>query len=813
MALFSASTIASSTVQNNTQTCYHCGEINPNQHLHIADKYFCCQGCMSVFSLLNQAGLCSYYDLNPNAGINKRQEVRQNKFAYLEDTGIVQSLISFQDDAHTHITFYIPFIHCSSCVYLLERLYLLDSGVKRVDLQFLKKEVQLIFNHKEISLRGVVELLSSIGYEPHISLQQLSKKKPVIRKQLVYRLGVAGFCFGNIMLLSFPEYFSNQVHQEAYLGNLFRYISLFLSLPVFFYSSMEFFQAAWKGFKHQYLNIDAPVSLAIIVCFVRSLIDILGNTGPGFLESMSGIVFFMLIGRLLQERTYGQLSFERDYTDYFPIAATVIADEEQVPTPLPKIKVNDTLLIHNNELVPADGIIVKGQAQIDYSFVTGESTPVTKSIGSIVYAGGKQLGADMEILTIKEVAQSYLTNLWNKHKAIHKNDDLIFKQASIHIIAKYFTWVVLAIAILAGVYWSFVNPVKVWPAVTAVLIVACPCALLLTSTFCNGYLLRILEKNGLFVRNANLIEPFGQIDTLVFDKTGTLTASSQIEATYHGELLTTAHKQWLASVTIPSLHALAKPVQRLLQVKEALPVTQFKEYAGLGVEGVVEGHHIAIGTATHLHISDPALLANQGTCLFVKMDGVYMGYFELRQGLREGVQHMFAAMSRHMHCILLSGDQSYQQAYLQKHLGAQITMKFQQSPEDKLEYIKYLQAQGRKVAMIGDGLNDAGALMQSDIGICIAEDTNTFTPAGDAILEGKKMGALHKFFRLAANAKLIIRTCFVFSVVYNLIGIFFAVQGLLSPLMAAVLMPCSTLTIVLITYFTSKGLAGKYGLD
>lgn len=788
--------------------CFHCGEDCPDASLKVDEKYFCCNGCLSVYQLLNKTGLCSYYDLNPNAGINRRKEDRTNKFAYLDETSIQQSLIKFREGGQIHVTFYIPFIHCSSCVYLLQNLHRLHQGIVRSDIQFLKKEVSIIYKENKISLRSVVELLSDIGYEPHISLNELENRKSKVNRSLIYKLGVAGFCFGNIMLLSFPEYFSHDANQELFLGNIFRYLNVILALPVFFYSASPFFISGWKGLKHRHLNIDFPVALAILATFVRSLTEVFSSSGGGYFDSMAGIVFFMLVGRVLQDKTYKQLSFERNYTDYFPAAATVIDKSgREIPTPLPKIKAGDELRIFNNELVIADGILTKGNAQIDYSFVTGESVPVKKEIGELIYAGGKQLGGVIEMLTVKEVAQSYLTALWNRDAGGMQEKDN--ERASfVHKLAQNFTLIVLSIAFVAAMFWWKNDPSKIWPSVTAVLIIACPCGLLLTSTFTNGYLMRILGKNGLFLRNAHVIEPLGKLNHIVFDKTGTITSSRSMQADLKAGL-TETEKKYIASLAIPTTHSLSKPVKKLLGTDKVLPVAGFKEHPGLGAEGVVEEHFIRIGTSSFMKTDlQPG---EKGTILWIEIDGRIRGYFVLEQSLREGLKEMFDRLKQKVKFSLLSGDGAYQRSYFSENLG-EIEMQFEQKPEEKLQYIRKLQNEGKIVGMTGDGLNDAGALKASDVGICIAEDTHQFTPAGDVILEGDKLKYFDRFIRLCSGSKNIIRTCFGFSVIYNVVGIFFAVQGLLSPLMAAILMPSSTLTIVSLTFITSRIAAKRLGL-
>lgn len=796
-----------------TQTsCYHCGEDCPNNAISLDDKRFCCRGCQSVYLLLQETGLCHYYQLNEHAGINLREENRKDKFAFLEEAPIQQALIRFRNGKETHVNFYIPYIHCSSCMYLLEQLHRINPGVIRTDVQFLKKEAGIIFDENKLSLRELVELLSSLGYEPHISLQQMQKTRPKVARNLIYRLGVAGFCFGNIMLLSFPEYFSEDVQQEQYLGIIFRYLSLLLSLPVFFYCASIFLKSAWKGLRNKHINVDFPVAIAIIATFGRSIVDVLLHHGSGYFDSLSGIVFFMLVGRVLQDKTYGSLSFDRDYTDYFPIAATLIKDEKMVSCPLPEIKAGDTLKIHNNELIPADGILSRGKARIDYSFVTGESVPVICAMGEMIYAGGKQLGSDIEMLTVKEVAQSYLTSLWNKE---HLQEDHEAKQheahSFVHALATNFTWIVLAIALLTALYWANHDTAKIWPAVTTILIIACPCALLLTSTFTRGYLLRILGKNGLFLRNAHVIEPLGNLSHLVFDKTGTLTATEQMRAAHFGAILSQEDQNIIASITHPTTHAMSRPVRNILQNARLYEVFDFKEYPGLGVSGTVKGKTVKIGTVGWMDAS-AYTIDQKGTALLIEIDGEAKGYFILSQGLRQGISGLFTKLQELAQISMLSGDMPHQESLLRSVAGNKPKLLFRQQPADKLNYVKALQEQGQIVGMIGDGLNDAGALKQSNVGICIAEDTNSFSPAGDAILKGDQLQVLDKMVRLCKSSRLIIILCFSFSFLYNTIGLFLAVQAKLSPIAAAILMPCSTLSIIFLTYVVSNIRSKQLGL-
>ena len=759
-----------------------------------------------VYSILNETGLCEYYDLNENPGINQRANVRPDKFAFLDEEKTQRRLISFRNEQQVHVTFYLPQMHCSSCLYLLENLHRINPGVVSSKVNFTRKEVDIVFLSAATSLRQVAETLTRIGYEPYISLNDLKEKRPGIDKSLVFQVGVAGFCFGNIMLLSFPEYLGIDASETA-LRAVFRWISFGLAIPVLLYSALPFYTSSWKSLRHKFLNIDAPIALAIIITFIRSAYEVINGTGGGYFDSMTGIVFFMLAGRILQDKTYRQLSFERDYTSYFPVAISVLRDDKEIPTQLPDIKPGDTLLIHNEELIPADGILSKGKAFIDYSFVTGESLPVAKEVGELVYAGGKQTGGNMEILVVKEVTQSYLTRLWNKEEM--KSDKAEKSVSFVHLLSRWFTYILLVIATVTAIYWQVVDPSRTWPAVTAIFIIACPCALLLSNSFTNGNILRILGRNQFYFRNAQVIEDVAKVTHIVFDKTGTLTSTRRQDIIYEGRGLTRRQEEQVAALAACSIHPLSRSLAGFLQVSRKPELQAFREVPGQGIEGLCDGDRIKLGSY--------AFVAGEkshetGTAVFVSFNEQFLGYYLFTNHYRDQVPELLRQLKKHYRLSVLSGDSDAEKNTLKTLLGANATLLFQQRPEDKLHYIQQLQRGGANVMMIGDGLNDAGALKQSDVGIAISEQTNNFTPSSDAIIAAGQLPGLTRFIRLCAANHNIVVASFVLSIVYNVIGLFFAVQGNLSPLIAAILMPSSSLSILLLTFGSSSFLAARMGL-
>lgn len=789
-------------------TCYHCGENVDNTQYHIENKNFCCRGCQTVYEIINKNNLCSYYDIENAPGINQKQEVRKGKFDFLDDDQIIKKLTHFQDDTHQHVIFYLPQMHCSSCIWILENLSKIDTGVIKSQVNFVKKEVTVIYNYQKTSLKKVAEALTLIGYEPHISLNDVNSNK--IKKYdttRIVKIGIAGFCFGNIMMLSFPEYFSLGKPDDSGLKFWFNYLNLFLSLPVFFYSAAEFFISGYKGLRQNFLNIDAPIALAVLITFTRSVYEILSNTGSGYLDSMCGIVFFMLIGRYFQNKTYQSISFDRDFTSYFPLGVSVInSDGSEKQISVADLKVGDRIKIHNEEIVPADSILFLGKATIDYSFVTGESLPVEKSIGEIVYAGGKQTSGAIELEVVKEISQSYLTQLWNNETFKENKDEV--KVSFIHQISRYFTYILFSIAFVSAVYWMFNDQSKVWNAITSVLIVACPCALLLSATFTNGNMIRILNKYKLYVKNASVIENMADIDTIVFDKTGTITEQGKSEIIYQGQDLSSEQTQLIRSLANQSNHPLSKSVVSYLPFSKRLNVKNYKEFKGFGTSALINDHFIKMGSYEFV-LNKNSTYVNAGSRVYISIDNEFTGFFNIKNSYRPGLEQIISSLGSQFDLKILSGDNDSEKEYLKNMFGDKSEMLFEQKPEDKLNFIKQLQSNHKKVLMIGDGLNDAGALKQSNVGIAISDDTNNFSPACDAVLSGKKFTLLKELINYCRKQKNIIFSSFVLSILYNFVGLFFAVQGDLEPVIAAILMPVSSISIVLLT----TGLSSFYELN
>lgn len=795
------------------QHCHHCGEECLEHDIVFEQKHFCCQGCCTVFRILQENDLEIYYQLEENPGLRISDKA---ELEFLDNPDIRSELIDFSEGNRSRVSFRIPAIHCSSCIYLLENLPRIEASVLSSQVNFGRKQVDILFDEEQLSLKELVALLHRIGYEPVIRAGGKEEiRQDTGERTLAWKIGLAGFCFGNIMLLSFPEYVSGGSEIPARYMAIFNWISVGLSLPVLFYSGRDYFLSAFKSLRERYLGIDVPIVLGMLALFFRSIYEIAVLGEAGYLDSLAGLVFFLLIGKWFQGRTYEVLAFDRDYRSFFPLSARRISNGKAESVPIAQLTEGDRVELRNEEIIPADALLLSDEAQVDYSFVTGESLPVRKKAGELLYAGGRMAGGSARIEVRKAVDQSYLTRLWNNPVFGEKKESRT--TGLINRIAHYFTIAVLSISTLAAIgWWMMAGAGEAAMVFTSVLIVACPCALALSAPFTFGHAMRIFGRNGFYLKHSHVVERLNEANRLVFDKTGTLTRTDRARIEWEGTEMSGTHQSKFHALFAQSMHPLSRLLEKELPAAGRRELTDFKESRGEGISAIIDGRQLISGSREWLLKNAVALprqlTESASTQVLLAMDGRYLGRFKFRNVYRDGALAQLCELENEYPISIISGDGKGEAESLRNQLGANVELLFEQRPEDKLNYLNELGGKDRAI-MVGDGLNDAGALQQSHVGIALTEDINQFSPACDAILDAGKFSQLKNLLGYAKESVRILRESLAFSLLYNTIGLGFAIAGLLTPLVAAILMPVSSISVVLYATLMTKFRAKKYGLS
>ncbi len=759
----------------NSTACAHCGDSSLELTIEVDGKAFCCNGCATVFSILKENHLDSAYEFDADFR-TKPADFDRNKFDYLDIEEVRSKLLNYEVEGTAEISLTLPQIHCSSCIYLLENLSKINSKVKFCEVNFTQKKATILFK-SEMALSELALLLSSIGYPPEFTKSNAKKGN----RQSLNRLMVAGFAFGNVMLWSFPEYLG-MGERDADFRNFSSFLSLIVAIPALLFSAGSFLTSAYHTLRRGSFNIDVPISISLLALFISSAVSVITFNGPGYMDSFAGFVFFLLIGKMIQSRSYRALDFDRDNAEFFPLGARKIVGMKEILIPLSKIERGDVLLLKNGEVCPCDCELVSNTANFDYSFLTGEANVIEKSEGDSLLAGGKVVGNSINVRVHEVNRDSHLTKLWHRtYSGKRKNSESI---------PKIFTISVLAIAAFTYVTWLFIDVQYAFENALSVLIVACPCALALSRPFVFGMFQRELGNNGLYLKHPEVVEEFKGIRHIVFDKTGTLTLP-EMKVSYIGKSLSKIESQLFKQGLQSSGHPISKAILKGMNLENGiLEGCKFHEELGCGWEISNGGLKTSLGKWTPEERKSPQLP--------LKINGVKYGYFLLESSLREGLSLMFAELEdKHLH--VLSGDQSNDLELLKTVLPSSATMNFSCTPEDKLKYIQELQNQGEEVMMIGDGLNDSPALRQADLGIALSENIYQFLPSCKGILEGKNLTRLPAYFKLSNSAQRVFKVSLAFSLIYNLIGIGFAVGGYLSPIVSAILMPISSISVVIIS--------------
>jgi Cu+-exporting ATPase len=774
--------------------CLHCGDFCGAGAIPSRLGAFCCSGCEAVFAILQRTGLDDFYAGDDAPGISQKHAARLDplRFAALDDPAVADRFISYHDGRIAHAAFSIPAIHCASCVWVLEQLWRFDAGVSRSEVDLFRRTLRVEYRPNDTSLRRVAEQLAVLGYEPTVSPEDRVSETPPSRRRLHLQMGVAGFAAGNIMLFSIPRY-ANGAPLDSGFQHMFDALNVTLAVPVLLFSASDYFRSAWQALRTRTMALDVPVALGLAILFLRSIVDIATGRSEGFLDSFAGLVLFLLLGRLFQQKVFDRIGFDRTFRSFLPLSVRVERENGIAIVPLEHLRTGDCIQVRPHEVVPADARVLDEEGTIDYAFITGEQAPVAVRYGDVVRAGGRVAGAALRVSVLRDVSHGHLASLWNNPVFAKAKSRWLTEVGS--RFGGWFTWGAIGLAGAGAFAWWPDAPASATVA-TAVLIIACPCALTLSAPITLGTAMGLLGSRGFYLKHPSVAFDLSRVQVIAFDKTGTLTGGVEHVVVDARDM---SRRAWalIRALARQSVH----PVSRAIAASALgdalddapLPVTAVVDVPGEGLSGTVDGIAVAIGTARFVGVPEGPRATHAAARTHVAAGGE-QGWVRLSAEARPGAEAAARALALTHEVCLLSGDDDSERNRWAHVFGTR--MRFRQTPQDKLSFVADARRRGRYVLMIGDGLNDAGALAAADVGLAVSDETACVVPACDAVIAGTRLADLPAFLRYAARARSVVFVCFVVSIAYNAVGLTLALSGALTPLASAILMPVSSLTIV-----------------
>ncbi|MCX4188289.1 heavy metal translocating P-type ATPase [Methylophaga sp. OBS4] len=797
-----------------SQSCYHCGlpvEDKGTFTVEIADidREFCCYGCLTVCQTIYATGLQSFYHKTPKGAVlAPPPEVPAELSAYDLDEVQADYVDSLMPQRTIHLL--VEGIHCAACVWLIEHALAKQPGVLNAEVNLTAKRLKLRWDNHKTSLSKILHALAQIGYaavpfDPETAEGALARR----HRGLLYRMAFAGFAMMNLMWISIALY--SGADQGAF-RNWFHWIGFLIATPTLFYSGYPFIRNGLIGLRRRYLTMDLPIAIGASATYFYSTYVTMTDsvTGEVYFDTVVNFLFVILVGRYLEAISKRQaLSATRRLLELQPKLATRVEGGETRIVPIRSVQIGDLLLVKPGEKVPVDGIIEYGQSAVDESMLTGESLPVPKQENDQVVAGSiNGEGA------FKVRAQQVLRNT-ALAKIVALMDEAQASKAPIQRIADrivpWFVLVTLTLATITFVYWLSFDFETALLAATSVLVVTCPCAFGLATPMSVAVATGVGASRGVLVKQGAALERLSQVNHFVFDKTGTLT-EGKLQVTdiqsFHGldekELLRLA-----ASVEQHSEHGIADAICYSAE-KNGLKLSansRFNSTPGKGVQAVVDNKRVMVGTRAWLQTQALEINAEQSqrlseleqrgvSCVLIAVEENIEGLLGLVDTLREDAAETVQNLIKsNIAVTVLSGDRQAVVAAVTAGLG-QIDRKAEVLPRDKSDVIRQLQQNGDVVAMVGDGVNDAPALIQADVGIAMASGTDVSVASADVVLSHQELNKVAEARQLAARTLRTIRQNIVLSISYNVIMVPLAMMALVSPLVAAITMPISSLLVI-----------------
>ncbi|MGN5136785.1 heavy metal translocating P-type ATPase [Aeromonas sp. 164P] len=783
--------------------CFHCGEpvpANSGYSLEIKGivRPMCCPGCQTVAETIMECGLASYYDHRTAPGT--KGDLVPEELAALTHYDLAEVQQEFVTDSGTlrEIQLTVEGLTCAACAWLIERHLMTLGGLRYINVNTTTHRARIKWDPDQLSLSDILKGFAQIGYRayPFQTHQQEALYAKEVRSYM-FRLALAGLGSMQVMMCAVALYMDLFISVEDEFMVYFKWISLLLSTPIMIYSAQPFYVGAWRSLKQGHLSMDVSVSLALIGAFVASMWATVFNTGEVYYDSITMFVFFLLLGRFLELRARRKASeSSSNLARLVPIMATRLDDEEEHEVAAKTLQVGDRVRVLAGATLPADGIIVEGQASINESMLTGEQLPLLKQRGDLVYAGTINTDAPLQIRVSHRIEESRIAQIMRLQD--HALDDKPAIAQMADQLSRHFILVLLIIAAAVWTFWHFQQPDQAFWITLAVLVATCPCALSLATPTALTSATANLTRNGILLRRGHVLDVLTKANRIVMDKTGTLTTGN-VSLTQTQALANLDEARCLAiarAMESQSEHPIARAFRLPADSIAVLPsAREITPVIGHGITALVDGIRYRLGSARWLGL-DPAQEHGRGLAIYLADEQQLLARFNLEDTLRPDAKVLIAAFkAAGLQTTVLTGDSSLQADEIARELGVDELIKGV-SPDGKLAYLKAREAQGDISIMVGDGINDAPVLAGAHASFAMAGGTDLAKNSADAILLADDLSRLLEARVLAMRTRKIIIENFAWSIGYNLLVLPLAACGWLPPYLAAAGMSLSSLIVV-----------------
>ncbi len=787
---------------SNSVSCSHCHlEFDKSVMLIQDNHFFCCNGCKGVFNLLNDEGLETFYEKSANTVLTPPVNTYDDSSDF-DSEAFRDVFVEIDSDGFNNVSLIIEGIHCSACIWLNEKALHKMDGIIEANINFTNNKAKIVWANDVIQLSQIIDMIRSIGYNAFAydaSAQEEHANKQ--RKSYYLKMAVAIFASMNIMWIAVAQYAGYFTGITQDIKTILNIAEGILATPVLFFSGWVFFRGAYYGLKNKVVNMDLLVATGALFTYLYSIYITIVQSGEAYFDSVSMIITFVLIGKFLEILSKKSVADTLDIIGkHIPSEVNIVSNDKIIRTKLQEVNVGNIVVVASGEKVLLDGDIIKGYGSFDESNLTGESEPVEKNIGDSVISGTTSIDADIHFIATKDFKHSTLSNLVTLLESAINTKPKIQQMAN--KLSEHFSLAILILSFLTFFVWLFLGSgfELSFMVGISVIVIACPCALALATPVATLVGLSIGTKKGILFKEALQLETMAKVDTLVLDKTGTITVGKPEIVNVH--IYEDFNKGLLYSLTKASNHPVASSIYKYIKEENNIEEIIFDELSqvpALGIRARYKETEVLGGNLKLLkqnNIDIDIDISSNNTLFYYAVNKKIVAIYELSDKIKEEALELVKSLKKlNIKTIMLTGDNKFNAQKIAKEVGIS-DFKYDQTPEDKSNYISQLHKENKKVVMVGDGVNDILALAKADIGIAMGSGSDIAVEVGDIVLLNNSLKSLHDAFRISSTTFGLIKQNLFISLAYNAITIPLAMAGFVIPLVAAISMSVSSLLVV-----------------